>query len=368
MGKISIINYPNQTLEVTFPRVTDVITIDIYDDVEGLTLTNKSNNYGFSTGVSDNEKKLSSLIQETGYFEIEIHTNSGGIYTKEIEILFLDTTIIFNKINYDFEIKRVNEECQKIENDGTNLLSTSFISTDIVKLQFRELKNYDLLKDGFSFDDIIWETKGLTENDGTVDLEESGDNAIHSFTPNPINRPTERPVRTRNLAISYKTSITIIGLKKEFTLEQDQVDILRQEYVDFGITFQPQRSNVYRDNGAWNVGNYDYIVTESDDNHFQTIYDAIVSNWEAKGYTDGITVSSAYRNPRRNPGVINSRHLRGLALDIYPQGVITLQRWLDLRTSGNEVTEVNGVNAHCDRSGTFVDDNCSLANHIHVQW
>lgn len=368
MGKIFLTNYPEKSLTFTLPKVVDFIIIDIYDEVDGITLTNTSTNIGFSTSVNDNTKDLSGILKEIGCFNLEAQTKSGGIYAKEIEILTTKTTIVFNRIAYDFEIKRVDETCQEIEDNGTNLLSKSFITTDTVRLQFRELKSYDLVKDGFSFDDIIWETKGVTENDGTVVLEENDDNAIHLFTPNPINRPTKIPVTTSNLAISYKTSITIIGLKKEFTLEQDEVDILRQEYVDFSTTFQPQRSNVYRDDGPWNIGNYDYIVTESDGNHFQTIYDAIVTNWQAKGYTDAITVSSAYRNPRRNPGVLNSRHLRGLALDIYPQGAITLQRWLDLRASGNEVTEVDGVNAHCDRSGTFVDDNCAFANHIHVQW
>ncbi len=347
----------------------DVLYIDIYDDVESFSLTsNNSTNNGFGTGVNNNQKNLLGLIQETGCFNIEVNTKSGGVYNKEIEIKSLNTTVYFNKLDFDFELKRVDEECHEIEDDGDNLLSTTFVSTDEIRIQFREHDTSDLSKDGFGFSDIVWKTEGITENDGTVEIRENDDNTLHIFSPRPINRPMERPVRTRNEPIKYKVAATIIGLKKEIELEQDQIDILRQEYIDFGTNFQPQRSNVYLDMGVWNVGNYDYIVTESDDNHFETIYNSIIENWQAKGYIDGIIVSSAYRNPRRNPGVLNSRHLRGLALDIYPEGAITLQRWIDLRAAGNEVTEVAGVNAHCDRSGTFVDEDCSLANHIHVQW
>lgn len=152
-------------------------------------------------------------------------------------------------------------------------------------------------------------------------------------------------------------------------MEQDQIDILRQEYLDFGTNFKPERNNVYFDRGIWNVGNYDYIATESNNNHFQEINNQVVENWQAKGYTNEIIVSSAYRNPRRNLGVQNSKRLRGLALDIYPNGAINLQIWLDLRAAANEV-RIDGINVegHCDRSGTFVDDNCSIANHIHVEW
>lgn len=369
MWKISLIN-SDQSLEVQPPQVVDTITIDLYDDSKKMVL--KDNTTGdtiLTTEVAYNEKNICGLLEETGKFTIEIHTSSGGTYTREIEIASLSTTIIFNKIDYDFEVRRVNEQNEEIIDSGTDLVSTSFVSTDEIRLQVRELGPSNLSDDGFSSDAILWSAEGVTPNDGTVDVQASDDNTLYRFIPRPINRPLQRPVRTRNLPIRYTVSATIMGLKKEFALMQDQIDILRQEYIDFGTRFQPQRSNAYLDNGSWNVGNYDYIVTESDGNHFQTIYDEIVSNWQDKGYTDGIIVSSAYRNPRRNPGVLNSRHLRGLALDIYPAGAITLQRWLDLRASGNEVI-IDGlfITAHCDRSGTFVDHDCSLANHIHVQW
>ncbi len=60
-------------------------------------LTNKSNNVGFVTDVSDNEKNISEFISETGNYEIEINTQSNGILIKDIEIADSRITLVFNK-------------------------------------------------------------------------------------------------------------------------------------------------------------------------------------------------------------------------------------------------------------------------------
>ncbi|KAA1245571.1 hypothetical protein [Aquimarina sp. RZ0] len=60
-------------------------------------LTNKSNNVGFGTDVSDNEKNISEFISETGNYEIEINTQSNGILIKDIEIADSRITLVFNK-------------------------------------------------------------------------------------------------------------------------------------------------------------------------------------------------------------------------------------------------------------------------------
>ncbi|QLG44503.1 D-Ala-D-Ala carboxypeptidase family metallohydrolase [Costertonia aggregata] len=370
MGRVWFDDYPEVGLDFSsFKIIPEIIQIDTYDDVNTLSLISTSTDAGFSTPVENNSKDLNGLITELGNYEIEMATSSGGFYSKKIDIISHNTLIVFNKIDYDFELRRLDDEGNRIENSDEELLSQTFVSVDQINIQFFELDGHDLENDGNSCDDIIWEVEGVTDDDGTVDEVDNGQQDVYAFTPNPINRPTQRPVTARNESIRYNVNATILGLRRVFELEQDQIDILRQEYIDFATNFQPGRDNAYLDNGNWNVGNYDYIITESNDNHFDAIYNAIVNNWTSRGYTDNIVVSSAYRNPRRNPGAQNSRHLRGLALDIYPEGGVNLQRWLDLRASGNDIN-INGlsITAHCDRSGTFVDNNCSIANHIHVQW
>lgn len=390
MGKIFLTNYPEKSLTFNLPKVVDYIFIYIYDDVEAFSLTNTSTNNGFGVEVTDNEKNLLGLIDEVGCFEIEINTASGGIYKKEINILTRRTTITFNKIEYDFEIKRVDEECQDIEDVGTNLLSTSFISTDIVRLQYRELESFDLVKDGFSFEDIVWETEGVTDNDGTVDLEENDDNAIHSFMPNPINRQTAGS-REPNEAIKYKTTCTIIGLKKEIELEQDGKDVLRQEYVDYNTAWTPTRDEVFSDDGEWNTGNYsrnpDFntnatnyqyesgFIAAQGDNRFQEIWDELNINYQEECNDAGITTdtglscNSCYRNPQRNRAVgsvlINSNHTIGHAMDVKILGARTKQKWILLNKAAEDIEGINGI---CENGPTQVVCGASNQSHVHLAW
>lgn len=376
MGKISFTNHPDsKSLNVTFPTVFDNIEIDLYDDVEAITLTNIDTNVGMSTEVKDNVKNLSEVSTELGCFEVEMHTKSGGLYKKEIEVICPNTTLVFNKLKYDFELKRVDEECQEIVDDGTNLLSTTFVSTDTIRLQFRELESYDLLKDGFSFDDIVWETKKVVENDGTVEVQENEDNTLHLFIPSPINRPNQSGSGSRqpNPAIQYKSCCTIIGLKKEYDLSQDSKDLLRQEYIDFSTDWPPTRREIFLDNGAWNTGNHDHIAAQGT-NRFQEIYDGVLDNYttscERAGInSDGLQVNSAYRNPQRNRAIgsvlINSNHTIGHAMDISILGQRTTQKWGFLR---NAATSIQGVNAICEIGPRQVLCNNPNISHIHVAW
>ncbi|MBA4745543.1 MAG: hypothetical protein H2058_09800 [Muricauda sp.] len=351
----------------------DVLYIDIYDDVESFSLTsNNSTNNGFGTGVNNNQKNLLGLIQETGCFNIEVNTKSGGVYNKEIEIKSLNTTVYFNKLDFDFELKRVDEECHEIEDDGDNLLSTTFVSTDEIRIQFREHDTSDLSKDGFGFSDIVWKTEGITENDGTVEIRENDDNTLHIFSPRPINRPTTGS-RNPNEAISYKISCNIIGLKKEIQLTQDSKDILRQEYVDYNTVWIPTRDEVFLDTGDWNTGNYDYLAA-SGNNRFQEIWDNILTNYNTfcannNIANDGLQVNSAYRNPQRNRAVgsvlINSNHTIGHAMDISILGMRTTQKWNFLRDAA---TRIQGVNAICEIGPRQVSCSNPNISHIHVAW
>ncbi|MBL4561819.1 MAG: hypothetical protein JKX79_12640 [Labilibaculum sp.] len=371
MGKISFVNYPNKYLNVKFPKITSTITIDLYDDVIGFDLTHIATNVGFGTNVTNNEKTLLGLIESTGIFEIKINTVSEGIYIKEIEILSKNTTLSFNKINYDFELKRVD----LTNNNVANLTSQTFISTDNIRIKFRELQQFDLTKDGFKLTEVVWETKGVTTDDGTPNLQNSTDNSIYIFIPNPINRPNQsgRGARQPNNPIEYETYCTVIGLKKKFECTQDTKDIIRQEYLDFGTTWQPTRNEVFLDNGRWNTGNYTHLAAQGT-NQFQTIFNAILTHYNASCNTNrvranGIDLNSAYRNPQRNKAVgsrlINSNHTIGHAMDIRILGARTTQKWGFLRTAA---LQINGVNAICEIGPRQVLCSNPNISHIHVSW
>ena len=64
-------------------------------------------------------------------------------------------------------------------------------------------------------------------------------------------------------------------------IRQDERDIIRQEYVDFGTTFQPTRVLVDAlANDLFNTGNYGMVAEETDDN-LQTLLDSIQANFDA---------------------------------------------------------------------------------------
>jgi hypothetical protein len=126
-------------------------------------------------------------------------------------------------------------------------------------------------------------------------------------------------------------------------LLQDVTDILRQEYVDFQLTV-PSRSVVVPSLGpGYNQGNYTVQVSVDLPGHYSDILTAYggssvqadggpvdangqsCAQWPWQAGTipaqAGVTVSSGFRNPRRNKAVhgkANSYHMLGRALDLQP--------------------------------------------------
>ena len=395
MGRVTFDNFRDKFLNIEFPTVLQIPTfleIDVYDDVLSFSLTNKSNNIGFGTDVSDNEKDISEFITETGNYEIEINTQSDGVLIKDIEIQDVRTTLVFNKIDFDFELRRVDNEGNRISNTATENLAETFVSTDNVRILFFQLENYDLQNDGNSCGDIIWEVEGETDNDGTVIEQNNGEEDVYEFIPNPINRPNQAGNGSRqpNIPIGYTVNCTILGLKRSFELEQDGKSVLRQEYIDYGTNWQPTRAEIFADNGDWNTGNYStnadfntdaanypynsgYIAARGQ-NRFQEIWDQLLINYsnfctQAGINNNGLTVNSSYRNPQRNNAVgsvlINSNHTIGHAMDISLVGPRTSQRWNFLHNAGEQI---NGVNAICEIGPTQVSCDNPNVSHVHLAW
>ncbi len=183
----------------------------------------------------------------------------------------------------------------------------------------------------------------------------SGPGGISTFSFTPSQSGTLAPFRqkqftsgsrTANDPLSFEVMASAEGKQVTLsqsgigTLMQDDTDTLRQEYVDFQLTV-PDRSKVVPtiDDGTgnqYNMGNYDVQVSVALPAH----YTAILAAYRAQttvvnGTTVGIpadatiTISSGYRNPRRNKaaGSVHntqgdiSRHVLGSAFDLVPDGV-----------------------------------------------
>ena len=373
MGKVWFDEFPGVSKMFKGLNILpEFIYIDVYDNVQTISMTKKSSDFGFGTGVTGNSKNLQGLVNEIGSYEIEMNMSSEGIYSQEVEIISTNTILIFNKIDYDFELRRLDDERNRIVDVGQELLSQTFVTTDQIDIQFFELEGYDMENDGNSCDDIIWEVEGLTDDDGTVNEVDNGEQDIHAFTPNAINRPTAGS-RQPNTAISYVVKCTILGLKKEFNLEQDEVDILRQEYIDYGTTWQPERTEVHEEAGRWNTGNYNYIASSGED-RFQEIWDGLQTNYQnlcaqAQITDTALTFNSCYRNPQRNRAVgstlINSNHTIGHAMDISITGNITSQKWNFLHDGAEAVDNVNAI---CESGPTQVTCGNANQSHVHLAW
>lgn len=163
-------------------------------------------------------------------------------------------------------------------------------------------------------------------------------------------------------------------------LEQDERDILRQEYVDFAIPV-PDYSSVVESLGpGYNQGNYGVQLSVGLD----TRYNAILAEYHQQPRIPAtapvvITSGGGYRNPRRNieAGSLypDSKHVRGRALDLQPGPVAVRQGgrrtmlslhgvlYPALATAGS--TQGTAIAEHDSTPVPVGDPN---ENHIHVQW
>lgn len=170
-----------------------------------------------------------------------------------------------------------------------------------------------------------WEITPLGDHSGTI-TKNTGTGNQFDFTP--AVTVAQRPItgsRTANLPVRYQIKATVVkdGVTQEKveTIEQDERDIIRQEWVDFrtwrnGFTLHvPYRTRITETDRAALRGNYTLIL----DSAMTDLIEATETNLGA-----GVNVSSGWRNPRRNIAagsvIPNSNHQHGGAVDMQPTG------------------------------------------------
>lgn len=392
MARATFVNYPHKFMNIKFPEVIGIntINIDLFDNVTSITIISESLEYEINAYVENNEIDLSGILYETGTYTIKVDTESEGVYEKDIEIEEIATKLVFNVLPFDFELGRVDENNFPVYEDDE--LYRTFVTTDVIRIQFYEEEDYSLEEEGYSYTDIVWEVKGVTENDGTVNEQDSGWDFVHAFTPNPINRPNQSGSGSRepNEPIRYMVYGTILGLKKCFELIQDGKDVLRQEYIDYGTSWIPRRDETFSDNGDWNTGNYSfneefnenagnypynsgYIVAQGN-NRFQQIWNQLLVNYNNlcsinNVTSEGLRVNSAFRNPQRNNAVgsvlINSNHTIGHAMDVRFLGAFTSLKWNLLHDAAEQINDVSAI---CEIGPTQVSCDNPNVTHVHISW
>jgi uncharacterized protein YcbK (DUF882 family) len=168
-----------------------------------------------------------------------------------------------------------------------------------------------------------WEVTPLGPQSGTLNPNKGTGNQF-DYTPQVTQ--AQRPItasRSPNKAVKYliKATVTLNGQTKEITetVEQDERDIIRNEYVDFrtwrhGFTLHvPYRNRIITPSRDDIRGNYTLVL----DSHMTELLTATQAN-----YSGTIMVTSGWRNPRRNLAAgstaPNSNHQHGGAVDMAP--------------------------------------------------
>jgi len=240
----------------------------------------------------------------------------------------------------------------------------------------------------------------------TVNSDASG-NSTFSFSPAQISafvnfrkthfaqegsRAPNDPLDFEVVATALNQTVTL-SKSGVGTLEQDDIDTLRQEYVDYrtfksNASYTPRRSDVAPSlAGNYNGGNYGVQLAV----HMDTSFAAILQAYQSATITvNGVSVpmppaaqllvKSGYRNPQRNKAIGSkfpqtSHHMFGGALDLKPVPswvrINGKRVWVDMdqalfpvlqqaaATQGTAIAEIGSKQVNLGTPGE---------DHIHVEW
>ena len=249
-----------------------------------------------------------------------------------------------------------------IERDGrTADASHSFVSTDSINLR-TAIPGVTLSRSGWA-NLHSWEVKGTVPFGGSGIPSQMLGSTTFSFKPNPRERPTAGST-SRNRPLQYTVSATFNGRMEFFILNQDETDILRQEYIDHGEGFVPTRGDCldHRIDNSFNEGNYNLVL----DGGMQAALGKVVS--EFGGKHGGVQVVGGFRSPQRNKAIgdvhPNNKHTLGRALDLTPQP-LSPSSLLALY----EACVRAGYDSSCEAApGKVVSPGSPEGKHVHVDW
>ncbi|MBI5298699.1 MAG: hypothetical protein HY877_00150 [Deltaproteobacteria bacterium] len=236
--------------------------------------------------------------------------------------------------------------------------NSSFISTDA--LQFRaRVEGDSALSAG-----IDWKSedgKMTPIASGTLDPAELKNNPDYPreslLKANPPSQPQGRKGK-----LSYKITASVEDKDRtqqtSILIQQDELDQLRQEYVDMKKNWIPARAGFTQSGGQFNTGDYTWaIVVQGMVEGYQII---------AENYSPNpAQINSAYRNPVRNlrvGGVPESQHIYGSAVDIQTVSI-------DLKGSPNIDDWQKLADVAATAHPVYLEPRkLSGVGHVHVDW
>ena len=238
----------------------------------------------------------------------------------------------------------------------------SFVSTDSISLRLA-IPGVTIPESGWA-SLTSWRVKGMGPFSGSGVPDQIPGSMTFAFRPNPGARPTDGSI-VRNRPLQYDVSAAFEGIEQHFILFQDDIDLLRQEYIDHGEGVVPSRGDcvAHPFDKSFNVGNYGLVV----DGGMQGAFDRIDLEFR-KGPPGTLRVVSGFRSPQRNKASGDSHpgnpHVRGRALDLTsdPFGADALEALYPACVRA-------GFHAVCEASpGKAVPLGSPDAKHVHVDW
>jgi hypothetical protein len=242
--------------------------------------------------------------------------------------------------------------------DGCN----SFVSTDAIGLR---VSIHGVTVAGSGWANLAsWKVEGVGQLSGSGVPSELQHSATFGFHPGPSMRPTDGSTR-RNRPLQYTVKATFEGAARYFILSQDDVDILRQEYIDHREPTVPARPDIVARpiDGSFNEGNYNFVV----DGGMQAALEKIAVEF-GKGSKSVVHVVGGFRSPQRNkatgdvhPG---NKHVLGRALDLAPEPA-SAEALLSLYQACIRA----GYRSFCEETpGKRVPSDSPDARHVHADW
>jgi hypothetical protein len=242
----------------------------------------------------------------------------------------------------------------------------TFLSTDT--LDFKVTVNAP----GYDPNSACWVVQGESQDSGNGNPSSADNTPEFSFTPNPTNRPGPGGPGSLvpNDPIKYQVQVTVSDLTTTMDLEQDETDIMRQEYVDYGTGAPDRGQFVAPSNPAFNSGNYSLIL----DGGMAGLLAAITQYCEDQVQASlTIRVSCGYRNPQHNRAIgslvpTRSYHMWGRALDIVVSPASAVN-WQILHQAG----AASATKSFCEHGHVMLDSTAKhvynpSVDHVHIQW
>ena len=238
----------------------------------------------------------------------------------------------------------------------------SFVSTDSISLRLA-IPGVTVSESGWAML-ATWQVKGMGAFSGSGVPDQMPESMTFAFKPNPGTRPADGST-TRNRPIQYTVSAAFEGIEHFFILVQDDVDLLRQEYIDHNENVVPSRSDcvAHPVDKSLNVGNYNVMI----DAGMQAALDKIGLEFENES-RGSLRVVSGFRSPQRNKASGDSHpgnpHVYGRALDLAPDPASA-----DALKSVYQACVRAGYHTVCEAApGKTVPPGSADARHVHVDW